>query len=156
MNSYRSFTYLIVFAMIFWQAPIAGSAWTPASACAVEADTADGQLDADTGPLFEADDPKMRANALTESVKSYNSHLASVKKYCLTGDPNRPYVIAMLNTSRAWILHYQDASDADVALNLAIQQLTACASHYFGTNKGAICETWQQKAIKWQQDWTAK
>lgn len=58
-------------------------------------------------------------------------------RYCRTSHPDALFAEALLMTWSGWIHHYTDTDPTP--LEQGIQLLTKCTSHYFGTEKGAIC-----------------
>lgn len=68
---------------------------------------------------------------------------------CKSTDPQKLYVFSLLQTFRAYLLRSENRA-YDTDLNLAIQVLGECISHYYATPYGATCETWQEKALRWK------
>ncbi|MEO6835426.1 MAG: hypothetical protein ABI231_05900 [Candidatus Tumulicola sp.] len=83
-------------------------------------------------------------------MRNFKADTEFLIKDCSGKDPRAEYSVAMLTLVWAWLMHYRGVDGADTKLELAVQRLVQCSSHYFGEDQGAICDQWEKQAIHWQ------
>jgi hypothetical protein len=130
----------VAFASAFFLVPKAARA---ANACGAIAETLPTLMDS---AVSRADDPDPSQSDVAYSSKLLLQQGREAEALCKSG-PKAVYVLALLDAWIAWQRHW-NGSDADgIHLEQAIEQLTNCASHYFGTDEGATCAQWQKRMI---------
>jgi hypothetical protein len=98
------------------------------------------------------DDGSATYTDFKNAMDAYQSDLRYFFKAHCSNYDNSLYTVSFLDLLHAWLLHEAKKSWQDPT-ELAIQQLTRCASVYFGTERGASCSNWQEKAIGWKMQW---
>jgi hypothetical protein len=144
---------LVAAALVFPFAPVTARAFTgPGWACDDKDVGMAGQGDSNIMHNVEFDTTGDMPGGYGESLKEYLFQVKLFNAQNCSESENSLYIVSFLDVWHSWLLHESNKS-WDTSLELAIQMLTKCASHYYATPNGARCENWQEKAIAWKTKW---